>query len=96
MTNFKISPDVVVFSHLRWDFVFQRPQHLLTRCAQYRRVYFMEEPQFAEGVQPRMQLSQRNAQLWVAVPQLPCGLALHEIDAHLERFVDDLVRERIG
>ena len=26
-------PDLVVFSHLRWDFVWQRPQHLLTRLA---------------------------------------------------------------
>ena len=31
-------------SHLRWDFVFQRPQHLLTRCARERRVFFVEEP----------------------------------------------------
>ena len=35
-------PDLVCFSHLRWDFVYQRPQHLLTRCARDRRV-------FAEG-----------------------------------------------
>ena len=26
-------PTIVVFSHLRWDFVFQRPQHLMTRFA---------------------------------------------------------------
>lgn len=32
-------PDLVCFSHLRWDFVYQRPQHLLTRCAQIRRVF---------------------------------------------------------
>ncbi len=35
---------LVVFSHLRWDFVFQRPQHLLTRLAAGRRVLFIEEP----------------------------------------------------
>jgi UDP-galactopyranose mutase len=36
--------DLVVFSHLRWDFVFQRPQHLMSRLAEYWRVWFVEEP----------------------------------------------------
>ncbi|HET9445217.1 MAG TPA: NAD(P)-binding protein, partial [Steroidobacteraceae bacterium] len=35
---------IIVFSHLRWDFVFQRPQHVLTRLARRYRVYFFEEP----------------------------------------------------
>ena len=35
---------LVVFSHLRWDFVFQRPQHLLSRLARTRRILFVEEP----------------------------------------------------
>ncbi|MBA4064284.1 MAG: UDP-galactopyranose mutase [Isosphaera sp.] len=37
-------PPLVVFSHLRWDFVFQRPQHLMTRLARTRPVLFVEEP----------------------------------------------------
>lgn len=41
--------DLVVFSHLRWDFVYQRPQHLLSRLAQDRRVFFVEEPEYAPG-----------------------------------------------
>jgi UDP-galactopyranose mutase len=36
--------DLVCISHLRWDFVWQRPQHLLSRFAQYYRVLFVEEP----------------------------------------------------
>jgi UDP-galactopyranose mutase len=35
---------IVVFSHLRWDFVYQRPQHLLSRLAANHRVIFIEEP----------------------------------------------------
>ena len=38
--------DVICFSHLRWHFVYQRPQHLLSRCARGRRVFFFEEPVF--------------------------------------------------
>ena len=36
---------IVAFSHLRWDFVYQRPQHLLSRLAASRPVFFIEEPE---------------------------------------------------
>src|SRR4051812_14520465 len=36
--------DLLCFSHLRWNFVFQRPQHLMSRFAKNRRVFFIEEP----------------------------------------------------
>ncbi|MDI1310345.1 MAG: NAD(P)-binding protein [Methylotenera sp.] len=37
---------IFVFSHLRWNFVFQRPQHLLSRLAEHYQVIFIEEPVF--------------------------------------------------
>lgn len=40
---------VIVFSHLRWDFVYQRPQHLLSRLAENYRIIFIEEPVFQEN-----------------------------------------------
>src|SRR4051812_43663719 len=40
---------LIVLSHLRWGFVFQRPQHLLTRLATEFDIYFIEEPVFHEG-----------------------------------------------
>jgi UDP-galactopyranose mutase len=43
---------IVAFSHLRWDFVYQRPQQLLSRMAARRRVIFIEEEEYIEGVQP--------------------------------------------
>ena len=39
-------PTIVVFCHLRWDFVYQRPQQLLSRLAQHYRILFVEEPVF--------------------------------------------------
>ena len=36
--------DLICFSHLRWNFVYQRPQHLMSRFAKDRRVFFFEEP----------------------------------------------------
>ena len=42
--------DLVVYSHLRWGFVFQRPQHLMSRlAARGWRVQFIEEPVFTDG-----------------------------------------------
>jgi UDP-galactopyranose mutase len=40
---------LVVFSHLRWDFVYQRPQHVMSRLAAYRPVLFVEEPVVQPG-----------------------------------------------
>ena len=37
------SAPLICFSHLRWDFVLQRPQHLMQRFAEDRRVFFFEE-----------------------------------------------------
>ena len=38
-------PDLICFSHLHWDFVWQRPQHLMMRATQTRRVWLVEEPE---------------------------------------------------
>jgi glycosyltransferase involved in cell wall biosynthesis len=46
---------LIVFSHLRWDFVYQRPQHLLSRIAHQHRVLFVEEPVYEPGVQPHFE-----------------------------------------
>ena len=65
--------DLVCFSHLRWDFVYQRPQHLLTRCARERRVFFIEEPIFGNGSM-RLDVREADAGVRVVVPHLPDGL----------------------
>lgn len=66
-------PDLVCLSHLRWDFVYQRPQHLLSRCALERRVFFIEEP-ICDETAPRLDISQRECGVFVVVPHLPKGL----------------------
>ncbi len=40
---------LIVFSHLRWNFVYQRPQHLLSRLARSRPVVVFEEPMHGDG-----------------------------------------------
>ncbi|MDT7807574.1 MAG: UDP-galactopyranose mutase [Acidobacteriota bacterium] len=87
------SPDLVCMSHLRWDFVYQRPQHLLSRCAQTRRVFFIEEPVFENGSM-RLEVSKRDCGAWVAVPHLPEGLRSEVALATVKReMINRLFRE---
>ena len=65
--------DLVCLSHLRWDFVYQRPQHLLSRCAHDRRVFFFEEPLYG-GDEPRLEVRRSEEGVHVAVPHLPEGV----------------------
>jgi len=69
-TKEKTMPTLIVFCHLRWDFVFQRPQHLLTRLAKYYKVVFVEEPVFEEG-EARMVMSHPAPNLTVCQPHTP-------------------------
>jgi UDP-galactopyranose mutase len=76
-SSLKISetlPDLVCFSHLRWDWVYQRPQHLLKRCAAERRVFFVEEPVRDSG-SVRLDVRERDNGVRVVTPILPDGLS---------------------
>jgi UDP-galactopyranose mutase len=84
--------DVVCLSHLRWDFVWQRPQHLLSRCAQSRRVFFVEEAVW--GPEERLALRTTEAGVNVAVPHVLPGLSLEELDAAQRRLLDRLLAEQ--
>ncbi|HEY0055181.1 MAG TPA: glycosyltransferase family 1 protein [Pedobacter sp.] len=72
----RVPENLLVFSHLRWDFVFQRPQHLLTRFSKEFNVYFLEEPihDLPENQDSYLSISKRSDKLWVLVPHLPQGL----------------------
>lgn len=63
---------LLCFSHLRWGFVFQRPQHLMTRLARSMPVVFREEPEF--GVPTPRVAVRENLGVRIATPQLPDGL----------------------
>lgn len=84
------SADLVCFSHLRWDFVFQRPQHLLTRFARRQRVFFVEEPVFRD--QPTADVTVETSHgVNRVVSVLPTGLSEAEVEALLRDVVDDLM-----
>lgn len=87
------TPDLVCFSHLRWDFVYQRPQHLLSRCAQTRRVFFVEEPLMSLDSSYGLGTSQRECGVWVVVPRLPEGLSEKDAIAIQRKLLNTLLTE---
>jgi glycosyltransferase involved in cell wall biosynthesis len=62
--------ELVVFSHLPWTFVWQRPQHLVSRLGRGRTVWFVEEPQVADVTEPRLRTEERDGvrRVWLDVP----------------------------
>src|SRR5688572_8838339 len=82
--------DLICLSHLRWNFVFQRPQHLMTRCARDRRVFFVEEPCYSDGITPRLQIEPSDS-ITVVVPQLPNGCSDAEYVAQQRRLMAELM-----
>jgi len=74
------APDLVVLSHLRWEWVWQRPQHLVSRIAKLRthtgaRTWFVEEPQVGPVDQPvlRHERLDHVTRVWLVVPHVEDG-----------------------
>lgn len=63
--------DILTFSHLRWDFVFQRPQHLMTRLAGSHRIIFIEEPVFDPGSSEHWEINRAAPGILVCRPHTP-------------------------
>jgi glycosyltransferase involved in cell wall biosynthesis len=82
---------LICFSHLRWNFVFQRPQHLMSRFSRDMNVIFWEEP-VEIGARETAYLQVREApeapNIRVVVPHLPQGMPEDAREAALMRLLD--------
>jgi UDP-galactopyranose mutase len=65
------TPTIITFSHLRWDFVYQRPQHLLSRLASRHRVIFIEEPLPGESPSTEWSFDRPEKNVLVCRPHTP-------------------------
>jgi UDP-galactopyranose mutase len=85
---------LLAFSHLRWNFVYQRPQHLMTRLAKHYRVFFFEEPIY-EANNPRLVMTQPSPNVWVCTPHSPfdaVGFHDQQLPA-LQELLDGLITD---
>jgi glycosyltransferase involved in cell wall biosynthesis len=87
-------PDLVVLSHLRWVFVWQRPQHIVSRLARERRTWFVEEPVATPGIpapQLRVEEHGRVRRVWLEVPSPAVRGFEDGLAAEYARQLGDLV-----
>ena len=88
----KTQIDIICFSHLRWTFVFQRPQHLMSRFARDRRVYFFEEPVFeADTAELRAKTCPKTG-VHVITPVLPLGTTAEQAHKQQSSMLRQLIR----
>ncbi|MDB5009708.1 MAG: glycosyl transferase [Mucilaginibacter sp.] len=90
----ELPKNIVCFSHLRWDFVFQRPQQLLTRFAQSFDIFFIEEPIHDTAGQAYYTYLSRGEHLQVLVPHLPSGLNAAETAVQLKALFDQFMENK--
>lgn len=90
--------DLICFSHLRWNFVFQRPQHLMSRFAEQHAVTFWEEPVYPDVIsQARLEVHKcPTTGVMVATPQLPRGLTAEREEEVLKALLDVYMAGRGG
>ena len=81
--------DLVCFSHLRWNFVYQRPQHLLSRFAKHTRVFFIEEPIFHDA-EDKLHIEEPMKNVYVVVPHLQHGCNEQEVLVKQKEMVNNL------
>lgn len=88
-------PTLIALTHLRWDFVFQRPQHLLTRAARDYDVIVVEEPLWTDGP-AGVEIGRRDGGVTVVQPTLPHGTSPADAVDHQKAVLDRLVAEAGG
>jgi glycosyltransferase involved in cell wall biosynthesis len=99
----RTQPDLVVLSHLRWPWVWQRPQHVVSRLARRRsqdgaRTWFVEEPVTGDVQQPELRQEQIDGltRVWL---EIPAGNGRHQhpgFDHPLAGDYGDLLAQAIG
>src|SRR5690606_12504828 len=70
---------LIVHCHLRWDFVWQRPQQLFSRLAAHHAVLFIEDPLPVDG-EARLDVGEPYPNVVRMVPRLPRD-APQDVDA---------------
>lgn len=83
--------NLLCFSHLRWDFVFQRPQHLMSHFAKELNVYVLEEPVFNTSEEPYLEHQQHDENLHVLIPHLPHGLNADDTQLEMKNLLDQFL-----
>jgi hypothetical protein len=84
-------PTLLCFCHLRWNFVYQRPQHLISQWATSGRVHFFEEPTLVDTGTATLAVSEEPGGVRVLTPMLPHDLDEQQVIEAQRRLLDDYI-----
>jgi glycosyltransferase involved in cell wall biosynthesis len=84
---------LICFSHLRWNFVYQRPQHLLSRAAMDADVFYLEEPIF-DSSKPHLVTTRIGPSIHVLVPHLPTAKSTEVAEFQQRQLLDEFLLAR--
>ena len=83
---------LICFSHLRWDFVYQRPQHLMERFAINRQVFFFEEMIRTDHHAGYLELHAfKGSEVKCVRPRIPHSFSDRQTKDALEELVGELI-----
>jgi glycosyltransferase involved in cell wall biosynthesis len=86
-------PLLLCLSHLRWSFVYQRPQHLMSRFARDYNLLYWEEPIGCDEALPWLEVHPQDTGAQVLVPRLPHGCVGEAGDALQRQLLDSYLAE---
>ncbi|MXV50578.1 glycosyltransferase [Pedobacter sp. HMF7647] len=89
-----IPPQLICFSHLRWNFVYQRPQHLMSCLAKTANIFYFEEPVFDAFGEAYLSILPSNGNVTVLVPHLPLKQSHKQNTAITKVLLDEFLKTK--
>lgn len=87
-----MQPTVVCLSHVRWQRDYERPHHLLSRCARDHRVLFFEPPELDRD-DVAIEVSETRTGVLTVIPHLPPDLDEQTMDNELRAIVNRVLSD---
>lgn len=82
---------LLCLSHLRWNFVYQRPQHLMTRFAAKYNVLYIEESIYTDEVRSYLSIHKTKERVSILVPHIPANIGKEQEKVILLDLVKDFL-----
>jgi glycosyltransferase involved in cell wall biosynthesis len=84
--------DLVCFSHLRWNFVYQRPQHIISRFTKCFRVFFVEEPIF-DANSDHLDVTVSDEKVTLVIPHLHGSPSRPDVHQRTQELLEKFFKE---
>lgn len=88
-----LRPTLLCLSHLRWGFVYQRPQHLMSRFTRDYQVLFFEEPLLSDRATAWLEEQLQASGVKVLIPRVPAGLTADAVTRIQRELIDTYLAE---